>query len=514
MNNIYDILNDIDTDFSEFEEESLSEIEVKKINERLKGKISSRKGNTTKKAVVWMGRAAVIMLGCLTIGGGVYAAALYRKNVKNDLRIKASESKVISEEGNKVTKEMYDNETGGKATYEVVYDGASTEATIDNGSLVEKIEKAGIANAEIASISKENNNLKIGVRFNFENDTDLDSLVEKVNAAAYEGACWNSTEATGLSLCAKIDGTEFLSWGNEIKSEGNSLYLDFFIDTQMTQDYLDEIEKKLEEKSAYYREHPEEAEKLESGAITEESGVSDGNLVYEESRPLTDDSTQEEIDARMAAIDEYQKSLPDPLNSPIEISIDLGKDYGETYTFTTKLEGEFEDSEREHISVDGGSAEFDLDGMYESLTIDSYSMGATGFQLHGSCVYTSDWDIINKKCEETGGEYSASLRIRAWDDLGNTYLMLLTNYPGDGSTKTTPYCEGVVNNFDASLYDNAFGLEQFSKGAGIDYCSQWADGISQITFAIEKEVCIQDADRNITTTVELISDPVTVTLPK
>ena len=189
MNNIYDILNDIDTDFSEFEEESLSEIEVKKINERLKGKISSRKGNTTKKAVVWMGRAAVIMLGCLTIGGGVYAAALYRKNDKNDLRIKASESKVISEEGNKVTKEMYDNETGGKATYEVVYDGASTEAAIDNENLVEKIEKAGIANAEIASISKEDSNLKIGVRFNFENDTDLDSLVEKVNAAFTSMTC-------------------------------------------------------------------------------------------------------------------------------------------------------------------------------------------------------------------------------------------------------------------------------------------------------------------------------------
>lgn len=498
MNNIYDILNDIDTDFSEFEEESLSEIEVKKINERLKGKISSRKGNTTKKAVVWMGRAAVIMLGCLTIGGGVYAAALYRKNVKNDLRIKASESKVISEEGNKVTKEMYDNETGGKATYEVVYDGESTEAAIDNENLVEKIEKAGIANAEIASISKEDSNLKIGVRFNFENDTDLDSLVEKVKAAAYEGACWNATEATGLSLCAKIDGTEFLSWGNEIKSEGNSLYLDFFIDTTMTQDYIDEIEKTREEQAAYLREHPEEVEKFENG----------------ESAPLTADSTKEEIDARMAAIEEYQKSLPDPLNSPIEISIDLGKDYGETYTFTTKLEGEFEDSEREHISVDGGSAEFDLDGMYESLTIDSYSMGATGFQLHGTYVSELDWDVIHKKCEETGGEYSASLRIRAWDDLGNTYLMLLTNYPGDGSTKTTPYGDGVVDNFDASLYDSAFGLEQFSKGAGINYCSQWADGISQITFAIEKEVWIQDADRNDTITVELVSDPVTVTLPK
>jgi hypothetical protein len=498
MNNIYDILNDIDTDFSEFEEESLSEIEVKKINERLKGKINARKCNTTKNAIVWMGRAAVIMLGCLTIGGGVYAATLYRKNVKNDLRIKASESKVISEEGNKVTKEMYDSETGGKATYEVVYDGASTEAAIDNENLVEKIEKAGIANAEIASISKEDSNLKIGVRFNFENDTDLDSLVEKINEAASEGTCWNATEATGLSLSAKIDGTEFFSWGNEIKSEGNSLYLDFFIDTTMTQDYLDEIEKTREEQAAYLREHPEEVEKFENGA----------------SAPLTADSTDEEIAARMAAIEEYQKSLPDPLNSPIEISIDLGKDYGETYTFTTKLDGEFEDSEREHISVNGGSAEFDLDGMYESLTIDSYSMGATGFQLHGTYVSESDWDVINKKCEETGGEYSASLRIRAWDDLGNTYLMMLANYPGDGSTKTTPYGESVVDNFDAALYDHASGLEQFSKGAGIDYCSQWADGISQITFAIEKEVWIQDADRNDSITVELVSDPVTVTLPK
>ena len=141
-------------------------------------------------------------------------------------------------------------------------------------------------------------------------------------------------------------------------------------------------------------------------------------------------------------------------------------------------------------------------------------MGATGFQLHGTYVSEEDWDVIHKKCEETGGEYSASLRIRAWDDLGNTYLMLLTNYPGNGSTKTTPYGDGVVDNFDASLYDSAFGLEQFSKGAGINYCSQWADGISQITFAIEKEVWIQDADRNDTITVELVSDPVTVTLPK
>ena len=75
MENIYNILNDIDTDFSEFEEESLSEIEIKRINERLSKKLHSKNKNNHSKALTWMGRAAVIMLGCLTIGGGVYAAA-------------------------------------------------------------------------------------------------------------------------------------------------------------------------------------------------------------------------------------------------------------------------------------------------------------------------------------------------------------------------------------------------------------------------------------------------------
>ena len=70
MENIYNILNDIDTDFSEFEEESLSEIEIKRINERLSKKLHSKNKKNHSKALTWMGRAAVIMLGCLTIGGG------------------------------------------------------------------------------------------------------------------------------------------------------------------------------------------------------------------------------------------------------------------------------------------------------------------------------------------------------------------------------------------------------------------------------------------------------------
>ena len=120
MDNIYKYLNDVDTDLSEFEEEQLSEIEIKRINKRLKGKMDCHNGSSSKKTMIWVGRAAAIVLCCLTVGGGAYAAAFYRKNTRDDLRIKASESKVVSEDGNKVTNEIYDDETGGKITYDVV----------------------------------------------------------------------------------------------------------------------------------------------------------------------------------------------------------------------------------------------------------------------------------------------------------------------------------------------------------------------------------------------------------
>ena len=41
MNSVYSILNDIDTDLDEFEEEQLSDTEIKKINARLKNKLGS-----------------------------------------------------------------------------------------------------------------------------------------------------------------------------------------------------------------------------------------------------------------------------------------------------------------------------------------------------------------------------------------------------------------------------------------------------------------------------------------
>lgn len=484
MDNLYKYLNDVDTDLSEFEEEQLSETDVKRINKRLVGKLNSQKNSRSKKPLVWAGRAAAIVLCCLAVGGGAYAAASYRKNTQNDFRVKSSESKVISEDGNKVTKEIYDDETGGKVTYDVVNENAS-DLVLDKSSdgdakLVEKIEKAGIANAEIASISKEGEMLKIGVKFNFDNNTDLKALMDKIDSNTNTSGSWNASDNTDISLITKIDDIEMVSWGNDSKVDGNTLYLDFFVLSNTTQAFFDGTD--------------ENAPKRDT--------------------PLTVDASQEEIDAWNKEWDEYEATLPDPLNSTIEINIDLGKDYGDTYTFITKMEGNYEDTQREIISVNGGSGEYDLDGMYEFMSIDGYSMGATGLQFHGTTVMQNDWEIINKTCEEKGIEYCGFLRIKAWDDLGNTYLLYMANEPGDGSEKDTPYGKAPVDRFTASLYDKAPILEEFSKDTGITYSSEWADGISQITFVIEKAIDMQDADHNTTTTVEPVSDPVTINLPQ
>ena len=70
----------IDTDLDEFEEEQLSDTEIKKINARLKNKLGSGTGGSTAKALSTLGKAAIIVIGFMAVGGGVYAAAQYRKN--------------------------------------------------------------------------------------------------------------------------------------------------------------------------------------------------------------------------------------------------------------------------------------------------------------------------------------------------------------------------------------------------------------------------------------------------
>ena len=90
----------------------------------------------------------------------------------------------------------------------------------------------------------------------------------------------------------------------------------------------------------------------------------------------------------------------------------------------------------------------------------------------------------------------------------------MCNEPGDGSETDTPYGKAPVDRFTAPLYDKASLLEEYGKVTGIDYSSEWADGISQITFVIEKVIDMQDASGENTTTVEPVTEPVTINLPE
>ena len=68
--------------------------------------------------------------------------------------------------------------------------------------------------------------------------------------------------------------------------------------------------------------------------------------------------------------------------------------------------------------------------------------------------------------------------------------------------------------YSADLYDNAVGLQRFSKEDGIAYKSEWADDMTQLSFAIQKRVGIQDASGNDEYIAELVSETRTIDIPQ
>ena len=446
MKDVYDMLNDVEIDLNEFDDTPLSEPQIKKVNNRLK-KLCVKKKTGSQKTAIWVGRAAILVLGCLVFGGGVYAATQYRKNVKDDFRIKSEDATVVSEEDNKVTMEIHDDITGGMVTFDVV--------------------SGGKASAKIVNISGESESfIKVGIEFNFDEDVDLTELKSSIEEEAMQGGGWNSnTDTKGINLKAMLDGREVMSWGNEYRFDGQNLFLDLF----MGNSFEDNI-KAIEE-------------------YNKTSGV----------KPLTANSTDEEIDARFEAIQQYLEN-PDYTSGTIEIDIEFTEELGGVYKFTTDIDDYVVEEDKEYITIEPIKGELDIYGMKEMMTVDSYTIGATGFKISGRYEDNTDWNDYCAQCEEAGIEACGNLTVRAWDDLGNTYLMIMTN--NDDGT------------YSADLYDNAVGLQRFSKEDGIAYKSEWADDMTQLSFAIQKRVGIQDASGNDEYIAELVSETRTIDIPQ
>ena len=182
MKDVYDMLNDVNIDLDVFEDAPLSDIQIGKVNSRLKKRCAMEK-KASQKTAIWVGRAAILVLGCMVFGGGVYAATQYRKNVKDDFRIKSEDAVVVSEEDNKVTMEIHDEVTGGSATFNV--------------------ESEGKAEAKIVNISSAGPNVKVGVELEFNDDVDLTELqnsIEEVSGYGVGGSWSTITNSNRINL--------------------------------------------------------------------------------------------------------------------------------------------------------------------------------------------------------------------------------------------------------------------------------------------------------------------------
>ena len=457
MKDVYDMLNDVNIDLDNFEDAPLSDIQIGKVNSRLKKRCAKEK-KASQKTAIWVGRAAILVLGCMVFGGGVYAATQYRKNVKDDFRIKSEDAVVVSEEDNKVTMEIHDDVTGGSATFNV--------------------ESEGKAKAKIVNISSDGPNVKVGVELEFNDDVDLTELqnsIEEVSGYGVGGSWSTITNSNRINLKAFLDGREVECWGNESRFDGQKLYLDLFMGNM----FEDNI-KALEE----YNE-------------------SNGN------EPLTVNSTQEEIDAHFAEIEQFLEA-PDYASGTIQIDLEFPEELGGMYSFTTDIDDYIVDEDKEIISIDPIVGESDMYGDKQKMTVDSYSIGATGFQVYGTfdCNWFDPsikeyWENFSAECEKAGVEVSIDLDVVAWDDLGNKYLLIQCGSP-----------DGTSDRYVAPLYDNATGLKQFSLDDGVDYKSEWDDNMTQLSFAVQRRVWIKDSSGNETKTCELVSDTRTIDIPQ
>ncbi len=353
----------------------------------------------------------------MVFGGGVYAATQYRKNVKDDFRIKSE----------------------------------------------------GKAEAKIVNISSAGPNVKVGVELKFNDDVDLTELqnsIEEVSGYGVGGSWSTITNSNRINLKAFLDGREVECWGNKSRSDGQKLYLDLFMGNM----FEDNI-KALEE-------------------YNESNGQ----------EPLTVNSTQEEIDAHFAEIEQFLEA-PDYASGTIQINLEFPEKLGGMYSFTTDIDDYIVDEDKEIISIDPIVGESDMYGDKQKMTVDSYSIGATGFQVYGT--FDCNWENFYDECEKAGVEASIDLNVVAWDDLGNKYLLIQCGSP-----------DGTPEHYVAPLYDNATGLKQFSLDDGVDYKSEWDDNMTQLSFAVQRRVWIKDSSGNETKTCELVSDTRTIDIPQ
>ena len=168
------------------------------------------------------------------------------------------------------------------------------------------------------------------------------------------------------------------------------------------------------------------------------------------------------------------------------------------YTYEAKADAYGAELEWQDISIEAENQE-------EKITLNRYALTPNGPKIDATVEEKKGTDSIY---EEDGYTKLDFMRIVAWDDLGNYYLMYGRSKDYNIDDSTIPYHQRFT------IYDGSNGSLDGQENR--DYKLVWDENASTVTFAMEKKTDKWDAETKefVGADYEFVSEPYTVELVK
>ena len=168
------------------------------------------------------------------------------------------------------------------------------------------------------------------------------------------------------------------------------------------------------------------------------------------------------------------------------------------YTYEAKADAYEAELEWQDISIEAENQE-------EKITLNRYTLTPNGPKIDATVEEKKGIDSIY---EEDGCTKLDFMRIVAWDDLGNYYLMYGRSKDYNIDDSTIPYHQRFT------IYDGSNGSLDGQENR--DYKLVWDENASTVTFAMEKKTDKWDAETKefAGADYEFVSEPYTVELVK
>lgn len=168
------------------------------------------------------------------------------------------------------------------------------------------------------------------------------------------------------------------------------------------------------------------------------------------------------------------------------------------YTYEAKADAYEAELEWQDISIEAENQE-------EKITLNRYALTPNGPKIDATVEEKKGSDSVY---EEDGYTKLDFMRIVAWDDLGNYYLMYGRSKDYNIDDSTIPYHQRFT------IYDGSNGSLDGQENR--DYKLVWDENASTVTFAMEKKTDKWDAETGkfVGADYEFVSEPYTVELVK